>query len=83
MSNTPQMPPPGKLAVTINEMAALIGVGENSAYEISKREDFPLFHYGTRIVIPVDCLRQWLADQVKKERPAACQPLEKENTYEY
>lgn len=69
MSRPPQMPPPGKLAVSINEVAALLGVSENTAYELSNRADFPVFHYGTRKLVPVDCLRQWLADQVKKEAP--------------
>lgn len=70
MSRTPQMPPPGKLAVSVLEMAALIGVSEATAYDLTFRSDFPVVQLGTRKLIPVDALKQWLADQVQKNAPA-------------
>lgn len=69
MSRTPQMPPPGKLAVSVLEMAALIGVSENTAYDLTCRADFPVVQLGTRKLIPVDALKQWLAGQVQKNAP--------------
>lgn len=67
MNRAPQMPPPGKLAVSVSEMAALIGVSEPTAYELTRIEGFPVFQWGKRKIIPVDNLREWLSEQVKKQ----------------
>lgn len=69
MSQKPQLPPAGKLAVSVSEMAALIGVSENTAYDLTFRADFPVFQVGTRKIIPVEPLKQWLVKQAEKEHP--------------
>lgn len=50
-----------KLAVSVLEMAEMLGVNEKLAYELVRRPGFPVVRLGKKkIVIPVDGLRRWL-----------------------
>ena len=52
-----------KLAVSIEEFAAMVGIGKTKAYELSKSKGFPAVRLGKRVVIPVERLKKWLAEQ--------------------
>lgn len=57
-----------KVAFSIKEAAEALGISRPKMYDLIYREDFPAFHVGTRVLIPVDGLRQWAADQVANEK---------------
>ena len=53
-----------KLTYSVPELAQVLGVGRNVAYDLVQRADFPAVRLGERrIVIPVDRLRVWLEQQ--------------------
>ena len=52
-----------KLAVSIEEFAAMVGIGKTKAYALSKSKGFPTVRLGKRVVIPVKSLEKWLAEQ--------------------
>lgn len=49
-----------KLTVTVPEAAKMLGLGLNKMYELVHRADFPTIRVGTRIIIPVEALKQWV-----------------------
>lgn len=52
-----------KLTLTVNEMAALLGISKPTAYELTRREGFPAIRVSDRrIIIPVEGLNKWLND---------------------
>ena len=54
-----------RLAVTVAEMAQMIGVSRPYAYEILNREDFTGdFRIGGRRLVSVDYLRKWISEQI-------------------
>lgn len=52
-----------KLALSVPEMAELLGIGMNKAYELSRAEDFPSFKVGTKTIISAEGLREWVKAQ--------------------
>lgn len=56
-----------KLAVNVMEMARQLGISKNSAYALVNQADFPAIRVGGRWIIPVDSLKQWLADSAKEK----------------
>ena len=46
--------------ITVEEAAALLGLGRSAAYEAVRRGDLPSRRLGRRIVIPVPALMTWL-----------------------
>lgn len=52
-----------RLCLKPKEAAAMVGVSPPVMYELCRRADFPTIRVGRAILIPVDGLRQWLADQ--------------------
>ena len=62
----PQMQ--GKLAYSVPEMAAALGVGRNVAYVLVQRADFPAIRIGERrVVVPIEGLNTWLKKQAHRE----------------
>lgn len=54
-----------KLTITTKEMAKLLGVNVQTAYDLTRREGFPAIRVSEkRIVIPVEALNKWLSDPV-------------------
>ncbi len=45
---------------SIDEVAKLLGIGRNSAYEAARRGDFPTIKVGGRIVVPKVALDRML-----------------------
>jgi len=51
------------LAVGTTEAARLLGVSRPTLYTLLHQEGFPAFRVGTRVLISVDGLRDWIARQ--------------------
>lgn len=50
----------GRLTVTVEEAAKLLGLGRSAAYEAARRGDLPSRRLGRRVVVPVPLLLEWL-----------------------
>jgi len=60
-----------KLAISVDEMAKLIGCSRPVAYQIANRDDFPALRVGKsgkKIIIPIDGLKRWLSEQSREVR---------------
>jgi len=55
-----------KLCFTVAEMAEKLGICKVNAYEMTKRDGFPAFRHGKRILIPISALEKWLEAQAEK-----------------
>lgn len=53
-----------KITMTVKEMASRLGVSRVKAYQLVNCEGFPKLRVGTRILIPVQALNEWVAEQV-------------------
>jgi excisionase family DNA binding protein len=62
-------PEGGCLVYDIEEVAKILGVGRNSAYEAAKRGDFPTIRIGKRIKVPKAALAR-LLEQAGAGTPA-------------
>lgn len=50
-----------KLTVTVPEMAKLLGISRDTAYQLVKKDGFPAIRISVRrIIIPVSRLYEWL-----------------------
>lgn len=52
-----------RLGLKPKDVARLLGVCPPVVYDLCRRPDFPAIRIGRSIVIPVDQLREWLAQQ--------------------
>jgi len=52
------------LFLSVTDVAKVIGVGKNRAYDLIHMPDFPTIRLGHRIVIPRDQLFLWIDHQV-------------------
>ena len=52
-----------KLAMSVSETAAALGVSRPTVYTLLHRQDFPSFRVGGRTLVSVDGLRAWVAAQ--------------------
>ena len=50
-------------AVSATEAARLLGISKPVVYRLLERVDFPRFRIGTRLLIPVEGLREWVRRQ--------------------
>ena len=57
-----------KLALSAAEAAQLIGVSKPTVYLLCKREDFPSFYVGGRLLISRRGLEAWIDQQAKAVR---------------
>lgn len=56
-----------KIALSVSEAAALLGVSRVTLYQYIKRDDFPAARIGGRVLIPRDKLQLWLEKQAGAE----------------
>jgi len=49
-----------KLTYTVPELADVLGIGKNKAYELVRTEGFPVIIIGSTIRIPIEALNKWL-----------------------
>jgi excisionase family DNA binding protein len=50
----------GKATITVEQAAAVLGLGRTAAYEAARRGEFPTRKLGRRTVVPVPALLEWL-----------------------
>lgn len=53
------------LCLKVSDVAAAMGVGSVTAYQLVKSEGFPRITIGKRIVIPKDAFLNWLHNQTQ------------------
>ena len=56
-----------QMTITVKEMAKQLNISLPTAYELLKSDDFPKFYIGRKILIPVESLKEWLANQSNKK----------------
>ena len=56
-----------KTTMSVQELAAQLGVSLPKAYELVKQPGFPVIRVGTRILIPIDAFREWLVITSNKQ----------------
>ena len=49
-----------KTTMSVQELAAQMGISLPKAYELVKEPEFPTINIGTRIVIPIEAYKDWL-----------------------
>jgi len=52
-----------RVALRPDEVARALGIGKRTVRDILSR--LPHFRIGTAVLIPVDCLKEWVRDQVE------------------
>lgn len=64
----------GRLTVSVDEVAELLGIGRSMAYDAVRRGQLPSRRLGRRLVIPVPLLLEWLgvSDRPQLIRSSAC-----------
>ena len=55
-----------RLGLKPKDVARLLGVCPPVVYDLCRRPDFPAIRIGRSIVIPVDQLREWLAQEAAR-----------------
>jgi len=55
-----------RLTYSPAEAAQVLGVSRPTIYTLIKREDFPAFEVGTRTLVSVEGLRDWVKAQAKE-----------------
>ncbi len=55
-----------KLAYSICEMAKVLSISKTTAYELSRRADFPKIKVGNRTLIPKKKLEEWVEAESMK-----------------
>ncbi|NTW29588.1 MAG: helix-turn-helix domain-containing protein [Coriobacteriia bacterium] len=59
--------PVQRLALTVEEAAAAIGISKNALYEdLIKRDAIPYLKFGRTIRIPVSALTKWLDEKAEE-----------------
>ncbi len=54
-----------KLALSVTEAAALLGVSRPTVYTLIHRDDFPAFKVGSRTLISRAGLNEWIGKQTE------------------
>ena len=49
-----------RLTISVEEAAALLGLGRTAAYEAARRGEIPSRRLGRRVIVPVPALLDWL-----------------------
>ena len=51
-----------KQTYTVDEVAAILGIGRNIAYRGVKNGEIPSIKIGKRILVPIKAFEEWLAN---------------------
>ena len=54
----------GRVTVSVEEAARLLGIGRSAAYEAARRGELPTRRLGRRLLVPVPALLEWLGTAV-------------------
>ncbi|MCP4384513.1 MAG: helix-turn-helix domain-containing protein [Hyphomicrobiales bacterium] len=61
----------GRVALTVEEVASLLGLGRSAAYEAARRGEIPTRRLGRRLLVPVPALLSWLGATADADEPTA------------
>lgn len=50
----------GRITLTVEEVATILGLGRTAAYEAARRGELPSRRLGRRVIVPVPALLAWL-----------------------
>jgi len=50
--------------IRVKELASYMGINQNKAYELVKRDNFPSLKLGQRIMIPKEHFKKWINSEV-------------------
>jgi excisionase family DNA binding protein len=50
----------GRVTVSVEEAAQLLGLGRSAAYEAARRGELPVRRVGRRLLVPVPAFLEWL-----------------------
>jgi len=53
--------------ITVDEMAKLLSIARVTAYQLTKTKNFPCFHIGKRIIIPLHAFNEWVEKQAESK----------------
>ena len=67
-----------RATITVEEAAALLGIGRTAAYEAARRGQLPTRRLGRRLLVPVPALLEWLGAPTPTASPP--EPLLAEET---
>lgn len=56
-----------RLAVSVEEAGALLGIGRTSAWQMIARGELPVLRIGKRTVVPVKALQKLIAEAMGEE----------------
>ena len=56
-----------RVTISVQELSARMGISLNKAYELTRSPGFPFLRVGTRILIPVDSLNEWLKNHAHND----------------
>ena len=59
-----------KVALTVSETAAALGVSRPTVYKLLRRADFPGFRVGSRQLVSREGLARWVAEQAERGESA-------------
>ena len=48
---------------TVSELAQVLHIGKNKAYDLVHTDGFPSIKLGSRIIVPADSLKEWVKKQ--------------------
>ncbi|HEX3037796.1 MAG TPA: excisionase family DNA-binding protein [Oscillospiraceae bacterium] len=51
-----------KMTISVQELSERLGISLPKAYELTKSAGFPVLRVGTRVLIPVEELKAWIAE---------------------
>lgn len=57
-----------KQTLNVLELAEYLGIGRNTAYNLSKADGFPCVHIGKRLIVPIRALEEWLEAQAMAKK---------------
>jgi excisionase family DNA binding protein len=57
-----------RLLLRLPEVAALLGIGRSTVYELVQRGDLPTVHVGRALRIPSAALRDWVEQQTTEAK---------------
>jgi len=52
-----------KLAYSVVEAAAALGVSKTTMYQIVRTEGFPVIKVGNRSIIPIESFKRWMEER--------------------
>lgn len=56
-----------RATMSVQELSAYMGISLPKAYELTKRDGFPIIRIGTRILVPVDAFKEWLTKNANRD----------------